>query len=127
MALDGAFLYAVKNELQPLIGGRIEKIHQPSREEVIISIRIREGSKKLFISANASSARVHVTARPVDNPQTPPMFCMLLRKRLGSGKLIAVRYDDNGIPAGTKWEDLPSNYACPVCASPKGQFKKIED
>lgn len=34
---------------------------------------------------------------------------------------------DNGIPAGTKWEDLPSNYACPVCASPKGQFKKIED
>ncbi len=93
MALDGAFLYAVKNELQPLIGGRIEKIHQPSREEVIISIRTREGSKKLFISANAGSARVHITARQVDNPQTPPMFCMLLRKRLGSGKLIAVRQD----------------------------------
>lgn len=34
---------------------------------------------------------------------------------------------DNGIPAGTKWEDLPAGYACPVCASPKGQFKKIED
>ena len=33
---------------------------------------------------------------------------------------------DNGIPAGTKWEDLPAGYACPVCASPKGQFKKIE-
>lgn len=93
MALDGAFLYAVKTELQPLIGGRIEKIHQPSREEIIISIRTREGSKKLFISANAGSARVHITARPVDNPQTPPMFCMLLRKRLGSGKLIAVRQD----------------------------------
>ena len=93
MAFDGAFLYAVKNELQPLIGGRIEKIHQPSREEVIISIRTREGSKKLFISANAGSARVHITARQVDNPQTPPMFCMLLRKRLGSGKLIAVRQD----------------------------------
>ena len=34
---------------------------------------------------------------------------------------------DNGIPAGTKWEDLPASYACPVCASPKGQFKKVEE
>ena len=93
MALDGAFLYAVKTELQPLVGGRIEKIHQPSREEAVISIRTRSGSKKLYISANAGSARVHITAKSVDNPQTPPMFCMLLRKRLGSGKLIAVRQD----------------------------------
>lgn len=93
MALDGAFLYAIKSELQPLIGGRVEKIHQPSREEVIISIRTRSGSKKLYISANAGSARVHITENSVDNPQTPPMFCMLLRKRLGSGKLIDIRQD----------------------------------
>ena len=93
MALDGAFLFAVKNELQPLVGGRIEKVHQPSREEVVISIRTRTGSKKLYISANAGSARVHITEKSVDNPQTPPMFCMLLRKRLGSGKLIDVRQD----------------------------------
>ncbi|MBD5159700.1 MAG: fibronectin/fibrinogen-binding protein [Ruminococcus sp.] len=93
MALDGAFLFAVKNELIQLIGGRIEKIHQPSREEVIISIRTRQGSKKLYISANAGSARVHITEKSVDNPQTPPMFCMLLRKRLGNGKLINIRQD----------------------------------
>lgn len=93
MALDGAFLFAVKNELTPLIGGRIEKIHQPSREEIIISIRTRQGSKKLYISANAGSARVHITEKNVDNPQTPPMFCMLLRKRLGNGKLIDIRQD----------------------------------
>lgn len=93
MALDGAFLYAVRNELLPLIGGRVEKIHQPSREEVIISIRTRSGSQKLYISANAGSARVHITENSVDNPQTPPMFCMLLRKRLGSGKLIDIRQD----------------------------------
>lgn len=93
MALDGAFLYAVRNELLPLIGGRVEKIHQPSREEVIISIRTRSGSKKLYISANAGSARVHITENSVDNPQTPPMFCMLLRKRLGSGKLTDIRQD----------------------------------
>jgi len=93
MALDGAFLYAIKSELQPLIGGRVEKIHQPSREEVIISIRTRQGSKKVYISANAGSARVHITEKSVDNPQTPPMFCMLLRKRLGSGKLMDIRQD----------------------------------
>lgn len=93
MALDGAFLYAVKNELQPLIGGRVEKVFQPSREEIIISIRTRHGSKKLYISANAGSARVHVTEKQPDNPQTPPMFCMLMRKRLGSGRLMAVRQD----------------------------------
>ena len=93
MALDGAFLYAVKRELMPLIGGRVEKIHQPSREEIIISIRTRSGSKKLYISANAGSARVHLTENSVDNPQTPPMFCMLLRKKLGSGKLTDIRQD----------------------------------
>lgn len=93
MALDGAFLYAVKNELQPLVGGRVEKVFQPSREEIVISIRTRQGSKKLYISANAGSARIHVTQKQPDNPQTPPMFCMLLRKRLGSGKLTEIRQD----------------------------------
>ena len=93
MALDGAFLCAVKNELLTLVGGRVEKIHQPSREEIIITIRTRSGSRKIFISANAGSARVHITENSVDNPQTPPMFCMLLRKHLGSGKLISVRQD----------------------------------
>ncbi len=93
MALDGAFLYAIKNEIIPLIGSRVEKVHQPSREEIIISLRSKQGSKKLYISANSGSARVHITSMSVDNPQTPPMFCMLLRKHLGSGKLIAVRQD----------------------------------
>lgn len=89
MALDGAFLYAVKNELRELIGGRVEKIYQPSREEIVISIR----KKKLYISANAGSARVHITQKQPDNPQTPPMFCMLLRKKIGSGRLIEIRQD----------------------------------
>ena len=46
MALDGAFLFAVKKELTPLIGGRVEKIHQPSREEILISIRTMAGQQK---------------------------------------------------------------------------------
>ena len=93
MALDGAFLYAVKRELMQLIGSRVEKVFQPSREEIVIFLRTRQGSKKLYISANAGSARVHITVKQPDNPQTPPMFCMLLRKKLGSGKLINIRQD----------------------------------
>lgn len=93
MALDGAFLLAVKQELMPLVGGRIEKIHQPSRDEVIISIRTRESSSRLLISASAGSARVHITKEQIENPKTPPMFCMLLRKHLGSGKLTDIRQD----------------------------------
>ena len=93
MALDGAFLYAVKKELEPLIGGRVDRIHQPSREEIVIALRTRQGAKKLYISTNAGSARVHITEKQVDNPQVPPMFCMLLRKHLGSGRLTAVRQD----------------------------------
>lgn len=93
MALDGAFLYSIKNELEFLIGGRVEKVHQPSKEEIIISIRTKKGSYKLMLSSNAGSARVHITNIAVDNPNVPPMFCMLLRKHLGSGKLIAIRQD----------------------------------
>ncbi len=93
MALDGAFLYAVKQELKTLIGGRIDKIHQPSREEIIISFRTFQGVSKLLISSSASSARVHITTTQVDNPMSPPMFCMLLRKHLGGGKLADIRQD----------------------------------
>lgn len=93
MALDGAFIFAVKKELHPLIGGRVDKIHQPSREEIVITIRTKQGNKKLYISANTGSARVHVTEKNIDNPQVPPMFCMLLRKHIGSGKLVDIRQD----------------------------------
>lgn len=93
MALDGAFLLAVKQELMPLVGGRVEKIHQPSKEEIVISIRTRESSSKLLISASAGSARVHITKEQIENPKTPPMFCMLMRKHLGSGKLTDIRQD----------------------------------
>lgn len=93
MALDGAFLHIIKNELTPLISGRIDKIHQPSREEILLSLRTRSGGAKILISASAASARVHITQKTYDNPKTPPMFCMLMRKHLNTGRLIAVRQD----------------------------------
>ena len=97
MSLDGAFLHCVKAELENLIGARVDKISQPSREEIVISLRMLNsndrGAKRLMFSANGGSARVHLTNSEIDNPQTPPMFCMLLRKRLGGGKLAAIRQD----------------------------------
>lgn len=94
MALDGIFLNCIKNELDFLIGGRVDKISQPSREEIIISIRTRGGMEKLLFSASASSARVHITKETPENPKVPPMFCMLMRKHLGNGRLLNIRQDD---------------------------------
>ena len=91
MALDGAFLHTIQSELTARIGARIDKIHQPSREEIVLILRWPGGSGRLLLSASASNARIHFTSFPPENPKTPPMFCMLLRKHLGSGKLIAVR------------------------------------
>lgn len=92
MALDGAFLYVVANEIrQTLLNARVDKISQPSREEIVVTMRFKGGSRKLFFSANANSPRLHFTGLSLENPQTPPMFCMLLRKHLNAGKLTDVR------------------------------------
>ena len=94
MSLDGAFLHIVTNELQPLAGARVDKVYQPSREEIVLSLRtFRDGGKKIVLSANSVSARLNLTEASFENPQQPPMFCMLLRKHLSSGKPIAIRQD----------------------------------
>lgn len=93
MALDGIFLGLVREELEVLIGGRVDKLYQPSREELVFGIRTRDGAYRLLINSAAGTARVHLTRESIENPKTPPMFCMLMRKRLGSGKLIGIRQD----------------------------------
>ena len=94
MSLDGAFLHIVCNELQPLVGARVDKVYQPSREEIVVSLRTyRDGGKKIVLSANSVSARVNLTTATFENPQQPPMFCMLLRKHLSGGRLMAIRQD----------------------------------
>ena len=93
MALDGVFLHCIRRELLPLVEQdvRIDKIHQPSREELVIALRSRQGSHKLYLSARAGSPRVHLTGCALENPASPPMFCMLLRKRLTGGRLVGIR------------------------------------
>lgn len=93
MALDGAFLHLVKKELEFLKGSRVDRIYQPSREQLIIVLRYRGGSSRVLFSAAADSARVHITEADIDNPAVPPMFCMLMRKHLGGAKLLDIRQD----------------------------------
>lgn len=94
MALDGIFLYHLKNEVaQFAVGARIEKIHQPSKEELLLSLRSREGAKKLVLSCRADSAGIYFTSFSPENPPKPPMLCMLLRKHLTGAKILAVEQD----------------------------------
>lgn len=91
MALDGAYLYAVAKEISDsMLGARVDKISQPSKEELMIVLRGKGETRKLILSANADSPRIHFTEMLLENPQTPPLFCMLLRKHIGSGKLLSV-------------------------------------
>ena len=92
MALDGIFLRHIKNEIEKeALGARVNQIYQPNRDELVLVLRNRDGMKKLLLSARANSPRVNFCVNTPENPAQPPMFCMLLRKRLGGGKLVGVR------------------------------------
>ncbi len=92
MALDGAFLHCLRDELfTVLCDSRVDKIHQPSREELVLAMRGRNGTEKLYLSARVNSPRAHITAVTLENPATPPPFCMLLRKRLTGARLVDIR------------------------------------
>ena len=92
MALDGAFLHCLRDELwQRLQDTRIDKIHQPSREELVFAMRGRQGAEKLYLSARVNSPRVQLVSVTPENPASPPPLCMLLRKRLTGARLVDIR------------------------------------
>ena len=95
MSLDGAFLHSAMMEMldRKLIGGRVDKIHQPSREEIIVTIRTFGGAEKILFSANSACARVNLTDTTPENPKQPPVLCMLFRKFLSGGRLTAIHQD----------------------------------
>ena len=71
-------------------GARVEKIHQPSRDTVILLLRCAEGREKLLFAANPTAPRLHLTTASPENPAEPPMFCMLLRKHLSGARLAEI-------------------------------------
>ena len=90
MAFDAFYLTCVLDEIRSLGELRVEKIHQPSRDTVILHLKHREGREKLLIAANPASPRLHLTSANPENPPEPPMFCMLLRKHLSGARLVGV-------------------------------------
>lgn len=91
MALDGIVLSNIVNELKHLlIGGRIDKINQPEKDEIIILIRNNKTAYRLLLSAEASFPRLYLTNVQKNNPITAPSFCMLLRKYMSSGRIIDI-------------------------------------
>jgi len=91
MAFDAGMLACTLEELRRLaLGARIEKVYQPERDEIILQMRSLEGGKRLLINAGANNPRIGFCTASKENPQNPPMFCMLLRKYLQGAKLVHI-------------------------------------
>ena len=92
MPLDALCLSGVISELNTaLVGAKVDKIYQPGRDEVVLALRSpTQGNVRLLLSANPSQPRAHLTQLSLENPDKPPMFCMLLRKHLSGARLLAV-------------------------------------
>ena len=92
MPLDALCLSGVIHELNTaLSGARVDKIYQPGRDEVILALRSpAAGNVRLLLSANPAHPRLHLTTLPLENPEKPPMFCMLLRKHLSGARLLEI-------------------------------------
>ena len=88
--MDGLCLYASSWEMQSLVGGKIDKITQPEKDELILTIRSGGKNIKCLFSASASHCGVYLTEQKRNNPIDAPMFCMLLRKRIGGGRILSV-------------------------------------
>jgi predicted ribosome quality control (RQC) complex YloA/Tae2 family protein len=91
MAMDGVTIAHLVTELTPrLIGARIDKIYQPEKEEIHLLLRNSGRQFRLLLNVNATAARFNITDENKQNPQTPPIFCMILRKYIEGGKIIAL-------------------------------------
>ena len=91
MPLDAICLSALTSELSDkLTGGRIDKVQQPERDMLLISLRSKGENLRLLISAGTGGARVHLTKASFENPAEPPMFCMLMRKHLVGARIASV-------------------------------------
>ena len=90
MAFDALLMGAVLQEIRQTLPCRVEKIHQPARDTVILQLKTESGRQKLLFSPNPAAPRLHLTTANPENPDQPPMFCMLLRKHLSGARLVQI-------------------------------------
>ncbi|MBR2880569.1 MAG: NFACT family protein, partial [Oscillospiraceae bacterium] len=92
MPLDSVCVSALASELRAqIVGGKIDKVQQPERDTVLLSIRSPFGNVRLALCGGVGNARVHLTDAKYENPAQPPMFCMLLRKHLVGARISALQ------------------------------------
>ena len=92
MAIDGLFLHFIKHEIAAFaVGAKVDKIFMPSRYELVLVLRTRTETKRLFISVGGNSPRINFTASNPENPQNPPMICMFFRKQLTGAVIRGLR------------------------------------
>ena len=95
MPLDAVCIHALAGELEEkLAGGRIDKVQQPEKDLLLLSLRAKGENLRLLLSAGTGSARVHLSRAAYENPPEAPMFCMLLRKHLVGARILSVRQPD---------------------------------
>ncbi len=91
MPLDAVTVSAVTRELrEKTVGGRIDRVQQPERDMLLLSLRAGGGNLRLVIAAGTGNARIHLTSGGFENPAEPPMFCMLMRKHLVGARILSV-------------------------------------
>ena len=91
MPIDAVFLESLRRELQEqLLACRVDKVQQPERDTILLSMRGPNGGGKLLLTASPNHPRIQLTTLSFENPAQPPMFCMLLRKHLTGGRLVSI-------------------------------------
>ncbi len=91
MPFDAVFLKSMLTEINEVcLGGKVDKINMPERDRIVITVRTLGKNVKLLLCANANHPRVQMTDVVYDNPDVPPMFCMLLRKHISGGKIMSI-------------------------------------
>lgn len=91
MSYDGIVTRKIVNELKAtLLGGKIQKITQPSKNDIVFNVYSMGKAYKLLLSANNNEARIHLTNKKYENPDVPPNFTMVLRKHINQGKIVDI-------------------------------------
>lgn len=91
MPLDSLTLGALARELDAALAqARVDKIYMPRPGEAVFHLRAESGACRLLVSAAGAAGRAHLTGQRAENPETPPMLCMLLRKHLAGGRILSV-------------------------------------
>ena len=91
MAFDAGMVRAITSELNTkLSGARVEKVHQPEKDELLLLMHIGRENFRLTISASVNNPRIHLSSVAKENPSAPPLFCTLLRKHLTGAKLLSL-------------------------------------